>query len=181
MQNVKVWDPFVRLFHWTLVGAFTANAFLIDRESQIHRWVGYAVVGLVLLRILWGLVGTRHARFSDFPPSVAGSLAQLADMATGRKHAHAGHSPLGALMIYNMLGSVLVIGASGWMMTTNRWFGVDWVAELHSVAVTWMELSVAAHIGAVLLETRRLGVNLPKSMLTGYKELPAGPAAHEES
>ncbi len=176
MNRVIVWDPIVRVFHWTLAAAFAANALVTDPETPLHRWTGYAVVGLVLARIVWGLIGTRHARFSDFPPSLSGSLEQLGDMATGRRRAHTGHSPLGALMIYNMLASICVIAASGWMMTTNTWFGVNWVSELHSVSVTWMELSVAAHIGAVALESRRLGINLPKSMLTGYKNMP-GPAS----
>jgi cytochrome b len=181
MNQVKVWDPLVRLFHWTLAAAFAVNAFLTNPETPLHHWIGYAVVGLVIIRIVWGLIGTRHARFTDFPPSLSGSLQQLGDMATGRRHAHTGHSPLGALMIYNMLASVCVIAASGWMMTTNMWFGVNWVSELHSVSVTWMELSVLAHISAVALESRRLGINLPKSMLTGYKKLPGTLPATESA
>jgi cytochrome b len=93
-------------------------------------------------------------------------------MATGRRHAHAGHSPLGALMIYNLFVTLAAIGLTGWMMTTVTFFGIDWVEEAHEVLVTWAEVSIVLHIAAVIFESRRLGVNLPKSMVTGYKVLP---------
>ncbi len=69
MARIKVWDPFIRLFHWSLVILFTANALVVDDDSKLHIWVGYTILVLVGLRILWGVVGTRHARFADFPPS----------------------------------------------------------------------------------------------------------------
>ena len=172
MKNIKVWDPFVRVFHWTLVGCFAANALLLDPESKIHRVVGYVVVALVLARILWGLIGTRHARFSSFPPSVSGAMDQLSDMATGRRRIHLGHTPLGALMIYNLILSLLAIGASGYMMTTDAYWGVGWVGELHEALVSWAEISVVLHIAAVIWESRRTGVNLPRAMVTGSKLVP---------
>ncbi|MGB5870940.1 MAG: cytochrome B, partial [Albidovulum sp.] len=70
MDRVKVWDPVVRIFHWALVMCFGANALVVDAESDLHQTIGYGVVGLIGLRIVWGLVGTRHARFADFPPSI---------------------------------------------------------------------------------------------------------------
>lgn len=172
MTAVRVWDPLVRIFHWSLVAGFTANALFNDPEGQAHEVIGLIVLGLVAARILWGFVGTRHARFDDFPPSVPASVGQLGEMATGRKRIHIGHSPLGALMIYNLLATMIVIGATGYMMTTLAFFGVAWVEEIHEIAVNWAEFSVAAHIVAVLFESRRLGINLPKSMLTGYKHIP---------
>ncbi|MBT9248086.1 cytochrome b/b6 domain-containing protein [Gemmobacter fulvus] len=171
-RTIFVWDAFVRLFHWSLVAAFTANAFFTEDESSLHRYVGYTVLALVIARVVWGLFGSRHARFSDFPPDPAAAVGQLAEMATGRRHAHAGHSPLGALMIYNLLATLLVIGISGYMMTTLAFFGIEWVEELHEAAVLWAEASVVLHIAAVVFESRRLGINLPRSMVTGYKTLP---------
>lgn len=172
MTETKVWDPLVRIFHWSLVGAFAANALVLDDESKWHEWVGYAVVGLVLIRVVWGFVGTRHARFADFPPNISDALGQMQDMATGRVRRHAGHTPLGALMIYNLLATMLLIGATGYAMTTNAFWGVEWVEELHEVFVTWAEVSVFLHIVAVLFESRRTGVNLPRSMVTGTKAMP---------
>lgn len=170
----KVWDPVVRVFHWSLVLAFGANALLTDPESNLHEWIGYAVVALIGLRILWGLVGGRYARFSSFPPSASGAMGQLSDMATGRRRVHLGHTPLGALMIYNLLLTILAIGATGYMMTTNTWWGVEWVEELHEVLVTWAEISIVAHVGAVIWESLRTGVNLPRAMVSGVKTVPEG-------
>ncbi|HBV56326.1 MAG TPA: cytochrome B [Rhodobacteraceae bacterium] len=172
MKTVKVWDPLVRLFHWSLVSAFAANALLTDDESKLHQWVGYAVIGLVAFRILWGLIGTRHARFSDFLPSISGVMAQLSDMAHQRPHARLGHTPLGALMIYNLLLTMIGLGLTGWMMTTNAFWGVDWVEELHETLVTWAWLSVAAHVAGVVFESVTSGVNLVGAMISGRKILP---------
>lgn len=169
---LRVWDPLVRVFHWTLVGCFLANAFLNNPEKALHHYIGYTVVALVALRVVWGLVGTRHARFSDFPPSIPAALGQAQDMVTGRRHIHAGHSPLGALMIYNLLLTFLAIGVTGYMQLTVRFFGMDWVRDVHEVFVTWAEISVAAHIAAVIFESRRLKINLARAMVTGTKTIP---------
>ena len=173
MTRTKVWDPAVRLFHWTLVGCFAANALFVDDESKLHLWIGYVIIGLVAFRIVWGVIGTRYARFSSFPPSAQASLEQVTDMATGRKRIHVGHTPLGALMIYNLLLALAVIGLSGWLMTTDMFRGVEWPEDLHELAVLWAELSVVAHVAAVIFESKRTAVNLPRAMVTGYKGLPA--------
>src|SRR5690606_11099475 len=138
------------------------------------EWIGYAVLALLGLRATWGIVGTRHARFANFPPSVSAAVGQMTDMATGRRHIHAGHSPLGALMIYNLLLSLFAIGVTGYMMTTDTFFGVAWVEEAHEVLVTWAEVWVVFHVAGAILESRRLGVKLHRAMVTGYKEFPPG-------
>ena len=172
MHKIKVWDPVVRVFHWSLVVAFAANALLIEDDSKLHIWVGYAIVVLVLIRILWGFVGTRYARFSSFPPSLSGATEQLTEIATGRHRVRPGHTPLGALMIYNLLFSMLAIGVTGYLMTTNMFWGTEWTEELHEAFVAWAEISVVLHILAVIVESRRTKVNLPRAMVTGYKDIP---------
>lgn len=171
-KTVRVWDPLVRLFHWGLVAGFVANAFFTRPGKDMHQTVGYIVAGLIAVRLVWGFVGTRHARFADFLPSPAAVIGQMRDIATGRRRLHEGHSPLGALMIYNLLLTMAGLAASGYAMTTMAFFGVGWVEELHEALVSWAEVSVIVHISAVLIESRRLGVNLPKSMVTGDKTLP---------
>ena len=172
MQQIKVWDPLVRLFHWSLVAAFAANALFVDDESLLHQWIGYTVVGLVVVRLVWGLVGSPYARFASFPPSIKGAVGQLRDVATGRRHIHLGHTPLGALMIYNLLATLLLVGLSGFLMTTDMFWGTEWTGELHEAAVTWAEISVVLHIAAVVFESVRTRVNLPRAMVTGVKQIP---------
>ncbi len=172
MTEHKIWDPFVRVFHWSVAALFLANALIVDDDSRLHEWVGYAVAGLIVLRILWGIVGPRHARFAAFAPTARGVTGQIADIATRRRRAHLGHTPLGALMILNLLLTLLAVCASGYMMTTTAFWGVEWVEEVHEVLVTWAELSVLAHVAAVLYESHRTGINLPRAMITGTKRVP---------
>lgn len=168
-MRLYVWDPVVRIFHWSLALGFAALAVFIDPEGKLHVQLGYAIVVLVLLRLVWGLVGTRHARFSDFPPSLAAAMGQLSDIATGRAGNHVGHTPLGALMIYNLLVTMLLIGLTGYLMLTPRFFGSEPLYEAHGILVTWAEISVLIHIAAVFYESARSGINLPLAMLSGYK------------
>lgn len=171
-DRVRVWDPFVRIFHWSLVILFTLNALLIDEDSSWHVWIGYGVAALIAARLVWGMIGSRYARFSSFPPSVAQAREQVADIVKGRNRPHTGHTPLGAWMIYNLLLTLAVIAGSGYLMTTDMFWGIEWMEGLHEAAVTWAEISVIAHIAAVLFESHRTHTNLPRAMITGYKEPP---------
>lgn len=171
MSATKVWDPFIRLFHWSLVLLFAANAFVIDDEASLHQWVGYTIISLVAVRIIWGFVGSRYARFSSFPPNVSASVEQLTDIATGRRTPHVGHTPLGGLMIYNLLFTLIMICASGYLMTTDMFWGVEWPEELHEAAFYWAEFSIVLHVAAVGFESVRTRVNLPKAMITGVKNI----------
>lgn len=172
MQTIKVWDPLVRLFHWSLVIGFVLDAVILDEDSRLHEQVGYVVLGLIGARLVWGVVGTKYARFSSFKPSFRTSIEQLGDIANQRSKPHVGHSPLGALMIYNLLISIALIGITGWMMTTNMFWGSERIEEMHEGLVVWAAASVGVHIVAVIFEGRRSRVNLVKAMMTGYKTLP---------
>lgn len=174
MTEVKVWDPLIRVFHWSLVAGFAANALFVDEDGKAHEWIGYAVLGLIALRLLWGVAGPATARFASFIPGPRAVMAQIADIATHRRRAHLGHSPLGALMIVNLLATLVAIGITGHMMTTDAFWGVKWVEEAHEILVGWAEISVVAHIAAVLWESRRTGVNLARAMITGRKRLSEG-------
>ncbi|MCV2875334.1 cytochrome b/b6 domain-containing protein [Rhodobacteraceae bacterium XHP0102] len=172
-QTYKIWDPLIRLFHWSLVIGFAVNALITDPESNLHEYIGYAIAGLIAFRLIWGLIGTKYARFSSFMPSRGSINSQLDDIITARRSTHLGHSPLGALMIFNLIASIIGIAATGYMMTTNAFWGVEWVEETHEILVTWAELSIVLHIAAVLWESRRTSVNLVRAMVTGIKTIPA--------
>jgi cytochrome b len=179
-QTVKVWDPFIRIFHWSLVFGLLLNGLILDDDGKLHNQVGYVVTTLVLLRLIWGLIGTRHARFSDFPPSLTDAMEQAQDISVGRRRLHLGHSPLGALMIYNLLAAIVLLGVTGYMMGTNAFFGIEWVEEVHEFLAAWMGVSVTLHVCAVLYESLRTGVNLPRAMVTGRKTIPNWSAADRD-
>ena len=103
LKKIFVWDLFIRVFHWALVACFIANAFFTNPENATHHIVGYCVAFLIGFRLVWGFVGSTYARFKSFPISVSNSLQQAKEMLGGSPHVHAGHSPLGALMIYNFI------------------------------------------------------------------------------
>ncbi|MDP4823524.1 MAG: cytochrome b/b6 domain-containing protein [Aestuariivirgaceae bacterium] len=172
MTNMKVWDIFVRVFHWSLVICFSLNALILDDESRWHPWVGYAVMGLLATRILWGFLGTKYARFNSFPPDFSQAVGQLREMASPKAKIHVGHTPLGALMIYNLIATLITICASGYLMTTDMFWGVEWPETVHETAVAWAEICIVLHIAAVLLESVRTRINLPRAMVTGYKRIP---------
>ena len=114
--DVKVWDPLVRIFHWSLVIVFATAYLTGDEESAVHEWFGYVVLGLIAFRVLWGFIGTRHARFADFVHRPGTVLAYARDFVTGRARRYLGHNPLGGMMILALLLSLTVTGVTGWQL-----------------------------------------------------------------
>lgn len=113
VRQVKVWDPLVRTFHWSLVFLFTLAYVTGDDAATAHIWSGYIVLALLLLRVLWGLFGTQHARFSDFVYPVSVILDYAKDMLLGRARRYLGHNPLGGAMIVIMLVVLLLTCTTG--------------------------------------------------------------------
>ncbi|MBV6648753.1 MAG: cytochrome b/b6 domain-containing protein, partial [Hoeflea sp.] len=147
--TVRVWDPLVRIFHWSLVGLFTFAFLTGDEWQKPHEVAGYIIAGLIGFRVIWGFAGSRHARFSSFiyrPSTVAGFLADTMRMKARR---YLGHNPAGGLMVLGLLLAIAVISLSGWMMTTDAYWGVGWVQELHEAAAFGAVGLVALHVGGV--------------------------------
>ena len=168
-QAVPVWDPFVRIFHWSLVIGVLANFFVVDDGETVHQWLGYTVTTLVLARIVWGFVGTRHARFADFFPTPARVRRHLADLASGRRDFHAGHNPLGALMMLALIGLVLSLGVTGYMQGMDAYWGEEWLQDLHEGIATGLIGLAGLHALAAIVMSRLERVNLVKAMITGVK------------
>ncbi len=164
----------MRFVHWTLAFLILINATVADEESLAHEWIGLIALGLVVLRLFWAVIGTRHARFSAFPLDLRTGLGHIKSMFSGKKAIYLSHNPLGALMVYNLWSTIILLGASGYMMTTRRFFGVDWVEEVHEFAFGWLLMSVGFHVAGVLLESWRSDVNLVRSMVDGCKRVPLG-------
>ena len=110
---VRVWDPLVRLFHWSLVATFIIAWLSGEEEGLLHVYAGYAVMGLVVFRILWGFIGTRHARFSSFLYSPQRMLRYLGSLFSSVPEHYTGHNPAGGWMIILLLASLLISGYTG--------------------------------------------------------------------
>ena len=181
-NEVRVWDPFVRIFHWSLVPGFTLAWISGEELEVLHNYAGYFVLGLVLLRVGWGFVGTRHARFRDFtypPRTVAGFLR---DTLGRRARRYLGHNPAGGAMVILML-AVLVItcltgiayygmaqGAGPLAVLAGATEGTrEALEEVHEFAANLMVLLVAVHIIGVVVESRLHRENLVAAMFSGRK------------
>ena len=115
-NTVKVWDPIVRIGHWALVIAFFTAFFTEDDFLTQHVWAGYVVGGIICFRLLWGFVGSRHARFSDFVRSPAVTWQYLCDLKANGATRTIGHNPAGAAMIIALMISLAITVSSGLML-----------------------------------------------------------------
>ena len=112
-KTIRVWDPIVRIGHWVLVAGFFTAYFTGDEFFQQHLWAGYVVASTVAIRIVWGFIGPKHARFSSFVRSPAAIGAYLGGLMTGRAKRHVGHNPAGGAMILALLISLAGTAGTG--------------------------------------------------------------------
>lgn len=195
--TLRVWDPVLRLFHWGLVFSFGLAWLTSHGSDTIHHAAGYAALALLAVRLVWGLVGPRYARFSQFVKGPGTVLAYLKDMLARREKRYLGHNPAGAAMTLALLLTLSGTAFTGWLMAEpsrlallptlptiaapafaddgargGRDDGV--VKDVHEVLANLALLLVLAHIGGVVLTSVRHRENLPRSMVTGQKRA-AGP------
>jgi len=111
--ETQVWDPLVRIFHWSLVLAFTVAYLSGEEESEVHIYAGYIILGLLVFRLIWGFIGSQHARFSDFIFSPKTIIDYLKTMATGGAKRYLGHNPAGGAMILALLLGLVATTYSG--------------------------------------------------------------------
>lgn len=195
---VKVWDPLVRVFHWSLVLAFAVAYATGDEDSNVHEWAGYVVMGLIAVRVVWGFVGSRYARFSDFVRGPRAVIAYSLRLVHGQAPRYLGHNPLGSAMIVVLLVSLAVTGVSGWMLQQPEQSGGTLVAasapvtaaaradekhdkarkpddgdsvveEIHEFFADLSLALVFLHIGGVALSSFLHRENLVRAMFTGRK------------
>jgi cytochrome b len=166
---IRVWDPFVRAFHWTLIASVAVAWITHEGGAGVHEAAGYCALGLVAARIVWGIVGSEHARFSAFIRSPRATWDYARGLAVGRDERYVGHNPLGAWMIVALLADIIVCCSSGWLYTTDAYWGVEWVAELHEVSADLLLVLIALHVGGVLSSSWRHRENLVAAMIHGRK------------
>lgn len=178
-NEIPVWDPAVRLFHWLVAAGFFV-AYITEDLLTPHVWAGYVVLVLVLFRIVWGLVGPKHARFSDFayPPGVI--LANLKDILFAHPKRYLGHSPAGGAMVIALLLGLLGTAVTGVMLygadkhagpLASAMSGVskDLIEEPHEILANITLTLVVVHIIGVIVASVMHHENLARAMLTGRK------------
>jgi cytochrome b len=192
------WDPVVRITHWAVALGVVVNGLLVKPGGTVHVWVGWALAGLLLVRVLWGFVGPRRARFASFPPDPRATLSHLADLLRGRTGDYPSHNPAGAMMAYALWALIVVTLVTGLMMTggdspvtvaedkaavaAGDWSVLvrdgddqddDGVAEVpgdvHEVAANLILVLALLHVAGVIIEGRVLGRNLVRPMILGRK------------
>jgi cytochrome b len=181
--KVRVWDPLVRIFHWSLVVAFAVAWLSAEELSTVHEIAGYVVAGLVAFRVIWGFVGSRYARFAQFI----------------KERRYLGHNPAGAVMVCALLLTLTGTAFTGWLLEEPARLsllpdlpqivspafadedgeseysggGSEILEEMHEIFADVMLLLVALHIGGVVLASFRHHENLARAMVTGDKRMPA--------
>ena len=169
-KQVRVWDILVRVTHWTVATGIIANLLFTESGSEIHQYVGYTVVGSVVVRLLWGLIGTRYARFSDFFPTRARIKNHLADLSVRRTdEQHLGHNPLAAIMMLVLWTVIIGLGITGYLMESGILGNKGLFEEVHELLANSLYLLVPLHIISAIVMSYWERQNLIKSMITGNK------------
>ena len=168
-DRVLVWDLPTRLFHWLLAGSFAGAWLTADSERwrDLHVLLGYTFAGLIAFRLVWGLVGSRYARFSSFIAGPRAVLGYFRSIVTGRPRHYTGHNPAGGWAVLALLGLGALTAGAGFLAYND--YGGEWLAELHEGAASAMLALVFVHIGAVLLSSLVHRENLVRAMVTGWK------------
>lgn len=167
--TIKVWDPFIRVFHWSLVALFAAAYLTSEMWERGHIVIGYAIAVLLTLRVVWGFIGTRYARFSNFVRGPRAVFTYLRDDLQGRAPRHIGHNPAGGAMIVALIAVLLATCTTGYLMTTEAYWGSKWLEEAHELFANATVGLVALHVLGVLLSSLLHGENLVRAMITGRK------------
>ena len=163
-ERIRVWDPFIRIFHWGLAGAVLI-AFLTEDELQgLHNWAGYSVLGLIAARILWGVIGPSHARFTDFVHGPRATLAYLGDILRGHPTRYLGHNPAGAAMAI-----ALIIGLIATALTGVATLDNEGMEDIHEAIAYGTLFLIPVHLLGVALASLQHRENLVRGMINGYK------------
>ena len=182
-SKITVWDPVVRGFHWTLVATFLIAYITEEDFLTLHVWAGYVLLAAIAVRLLWGFIGTRHARFSDFVTKPSTAFRYVKDTLALKAKRYIGHNPAGGLMIVVMLVSLVVTSISGLLLYGAEeqagpfagWFIANahmWekgLEEVHEFFANFTVVAVVVHLAGVLVESVLHKENLVRAMWNGDK------------
>jgi cytochrome b len=168
-KRLAVWDLPVRCLHWLLVAGVAGAWITSSQTGPAHEYLGYGVAATVALRLAWGFAGSRYARFAQFVRAPGPTLRYLRGVLGARAPRYVGHNPLGGWMVLALLATLVLVTASGWIATTDAFWGYAWPVRIH-VAIAWLlVLLVVLHLGGVVLTSWQHRENLVAAMLTGEK------------
>lgn len=170
MNTVKVWDPLVRVLHWSLAIVFLVN-FFDEGGDPLHNWLGYAALFLIGVRFAWGWIGPGRARFSNWVRGPRAIRRYLRQRLSGRSRRQLGHNPAAGAMMVALLIGVTLVGMTGWLQTTDRFFGQGWLEEFHEVLAYGVLVMVGLHVVAAISESFHYRENLIASMIHGRKRV----------
>jgi cytochrome b len=168
-RTIRVWDPVVRLFHWSVVAFCILDLAVFTDGKSVHRWIGYGVILALALRIVWGVIGSEHARFANFAPRPSALGAYLKQVLAGTEPRFLGHNPAGAVMMLALMALLAAVAATGWMLTLDAFFGNEELEEVHEALAYAILPLVALHVAGAVFASRRHGENLVWAMVTGQK------------
>ncbi|CAG9177726.1 cytochrome b/b6 domain-containing protein [Cupriavidus pinatubonensis] len=167
-ESVRVWDVVVRITHWSVAAIVFWNL-IDDSGGRLHRMLGYVAAGLVVLRIVWGFVGSEHGRFRAWLPRPAGVLAYAKALARRRAPRFLSHTPLGAAMMLLMWALILALAVTGWMSRLDALWGEDWPVDIHAVLADMLTALIVLHVLAAIVFSVAGKENLVLAMVTGRK------------
>lgn len=168
-----VWDAVLRGLHGLLavsvIAAWLLGDWLHQPDHEWHEWLGYLALAVAVVRLGWGLAGPRHARFASFVRGPAATWAYARALLRHREPRYLGHNPLGGWMVVVLLGNVVITGVSGWLGTTDAFWGEPWVQDTHALAGQLFLPLVALHVAGVVFTSWRHRESLARAMVTGRK------------
>ena len=166
---VPIWDAQVRIFHWSLVGLFIIAYLSADKSDGLHLIAGYSIGGLLVLRIIWGFIGSPHARFSDFVRSPRDILAYIKLVRQRRSPRYLGHNPAGGAMAIALMALIAAICVTGHLMTTTAWWGSETMEGAHELLVNLTLGLIGLHLLGNFASSLLHKENLTMSMINGLK------------
>lgn len=180
--SVQVWDPLIRIFHWSLVGFFIIAYITEDDWEAVHNFAGYCIASLLLLRIFWGLVGTRYARFRSFVTRPATVIEYLKSLPGGKPKHYIGHNPAGGIMVlllmlgllFTLFTGMVTLAADGSGPLADTLFA-SWsevlFEDVHEALANLMLLLIGVHVAGVIVSSLIHRENLIRSMINGRKSV----------
>jgi len=181
--SIRVWDGLVRVFHWSLAASFTIAYLSEDDFLSLHVWAGYTIIGLILIRLIWGFIGSPYARWSDFVKKPADIVLYIKRAARFKAERHLGHNPAGGAMVVGLIASLLATTLSGLavyggqelsgplasMLSNIPESGAHALEEIHETLANLSLLLIGLHLAGVAFSSLQHKENLVRAMITGFK------------